>query len=172
MSNGSGPVDGFEQLSRPAKKGPSLKARAVAFLSRREYSRLELQRKLAAYVSDPADLEPLLNELERENWLSNERFVLGLVRRRAPLRGTARVIQELKQHDLSPAHIAAVREQLQQTELERARLVWQKKFGRAPAEAKEYARQFRFLAARGFSPECLRRILGDIDDIKNSPCHF
>jgi len=156
--------DDFEQLSRPARKGPSLKARAVAFLSRREYSRLELQRKLAAHAQDAAEVEQLLDQLERENWLSDERFAQSLIHRRASVRGAARIAQELKQHGLSPSRIADLREGLRQTELQRARAVWQKKFGQAPSDPKEYARQFRFLASRGFSPDCLRRILGEPDD--------
>jgi regulatory protein len=51
---------------------------------------------------------------------------------------------------------------LKETEPDRALEVWQKKFGHAPANAKEFARQYRFMASRGFSTDCIRRILGDI----------
>lgn len=156
--------DDFEQLVPKAKRpGPSLKARAVAMLSRREHSRIELARKLAPHVdpSDPAQLERVLDELERENWLSNERFAQNLVHRRASRKGAALVLQELRQHGLPDEQLADIRHQLQNTELQRATEVWQKKFGRAPADAKDYARQFRFMASRGFSPQCLRQILGE-----------
>ena len=163
--------DDFETLSTgdsegnsPKKKGPSLKARAIGILSRRENSRLELQRKLAAHASDPDELEQLLNDLERENWLSNERFAHSLVNRRASRQGASRIVQELRQHGLADEDIAGLNQQLRDTEVERARAVWEKKFGFPPAEPKDYARQFRFLASRGFSPECLRRILGDLPD--------
>ncbi len=162
-------VDDFETLSDqdadvdggPPKKGPSLKARAIAILSRRENSRLELQRKLAAYARSDDELEQLLNDLERENWLSNERFAQSLVNRRATRQGTSRIVQELRQHGLNDESIAGISQQLRGTEIDRARVVWEKKFGSAPVNAKEYAKQFRFLASRGFSAECLRRILGD-----------
>lgn len=156
--------DAGQEPPKPSKKGPSLKARAIAFLSRREHSRLELERKLAQYADTPSDLEQLLNQLERENWLSNERFAQALVHRRAPLQGTMRIVQELKQHGLANARIATLREQLRSTELERARAVWQKKFGQPAESVKDYARQFRFLASRGFSSDCLRHILGEFDD--------
>lgn len=162
--------DDFEQLSSsPSRKGPSLKARAVGLLSRREHSRLELARKLGAYVDpdNPGELEHLLNDLERENWLSNERFAQSLVHRRAPNKGAALIMQELRQHGLLDAQITDLREQLQNTELQRARAVWGKKFGHAPEDAKAYAKQFRFLASRGFSSNCLRQILGDLEDINN-----
>lgn len=164
---GSG-ADDFETLSNtspedvaPKKKGPSLKARAIAILSRRENSRLELQRKLAPHASNATELDELLNNLERENWLSNERFAQSLVNRRASRQGANRIVQELRQHGVADDDIAALNHQLRTTEVERARLVWEKKFGQAPTDAKAYAKQFRFLASRGFSPDCLRRILGD-----------
>src|SRR3546814_13630963 len=65
----------------------SLKARAVGFLSRREHSRLELERKLAPYAADAAELERVLDQLEREQWLSNQRFDQALVNRRAQRQG-------------------------------------------------------------------------------------
>lgn len=160
--------DDFEQMSSaPArKKGPSLKMRAVGLLSRREHSRIELARKLAPHTDpdNPGELESVLDALERENWLSNERFAQSLVHRRAPRKGAALVVQELRQHGLPDEQVAQISEQLKETEVQRARSVWQRKFNRPPADRADYARQFRFLASRGFSPDCLRRILGELDD--------
>ncbi len=168
--------DDFETLSSTdaddkglKKKGPTLKARAIAILSRRENSRLELRRKLAAHANDPEELEQLLNDLERENWLSNERFAQNLAHRRAARQGANRIVQELRQHDLGDECIAGLAQQLRDTEVQRARAVWEKKFGHPPADAKDYAKQFRFLASRGFSADCLRRILGDLPDELATP---
>ncbi len=47
-----------------------------------------------------------------------------------------------------------------QLEAERARAVWARKFGQPPADPREYARQYRFMAGRGFSADCIRRLLG------------
>lgn len=156
----------FEQLvSKTKRQGPSLKARAVALLSRREHSRIELARKLGPHADpdNPAQLEHVLDELERENWLSNERFAHSLVHRRASQKGAALVLQELRHHGLSDQQLSDIRHQLQSTEVQRATEVWKKKFGQAPENAKEYARQFRFLASRGFSSQCLKQILGQLD---------
>lgn len=158
--------DEFEQLVPKAQRqGPSLKARAVAILSRREHSRIELARKLAPHANpdDPSQLNNVLDELERENWLSNQRFAQSLVNRRAPRKGAALVLQELRQHGLTDEQLTDIRHDLQATEVQRATEVWQKKFGRPPADAKDYARQFRFLASRGFSARCLKQILGELD---------
>ena len=45
------------------------------------------------------------------------------------------------------------------TELERARGVWQRRFDALPADAKERAKQGRFLLARGFSGAVVGRVL-------------
>jgi len=156
----------FEQLApKPKRPGPSLKARAVSLLSRREHSRLELARKLASHVDpgNPQELEQVLDALERDNWLSNQRFAQNLAQRRGAQKGSALVLQELRQHGLSDDQLSSIRHDLQATELQRATEVWKKKFGSAPADAKEYARQFRFLASRGFSSSCLKQILGELD---------
>ena len=153
---------GDDQAGAPKRTGPSLKARAIGYMSRREHSRHELRRKLAPFTEDPNEIESLLNQLERENWLSNERFAQSLLNRRASRQGASRILSELRQHGVDDNAIANLGQQLQDTELERARAVWQKKFGQLPTNAKDYARQYRFLASRCFAAECLRRILGDI----------
>lgn len=141
--------------------GLSLKARAISLLSRREHSRSELRRKLAAHCEDAAELEQLLGWLESGGWLSQERFAESIVHRRASRHGVRRIMHELRQHELPEDIIADVADQLRSTELERARAVWAKRFDAPPIDAKEYARQARYLAARGFSHDCLRRILAD-----------
>ena len=57
----------------------SLKGRALRYLSQREHSRLELSRKLARYAEDTDDVDALLDLLEKNNWLSQERFAESLV---------------------------------------------------------------------------------------------
>ena len=153
---------GSDKAGASKKTGPSLKARAIAYLSRREHSRHELGRKLAPFAEGSQEIESLLDQLERENWLSNERFAQSLLNRRASRQGTSRILNELRQHGVDDSAIASMGQQLQDTELERARAVWEKKFGQLPSNAKDYARQYRFLASQGFAAESLRRILGDI----------
>ena len=144
-----------------SRKGPSLKARAIALLSRREHSRVELRRKLSRHCEDVAELDAVLAELERGGWLSEQRFADSVVHRRASRHGTRRILNELRQHDLPENTINAVEQQLRSTEFDRARDVWLRKYDAPPADAREYARQFRYMAARGFSSDCLRRILSE-----------
>jgi regulatory protein len=143
----------------------SLKARAVGYLSRREHSRAELSRKLAPHAESPEELTRLLDALERENWLSNDRFVDSLVHRRASRYGAARVMQEARTHQLDGEQLADLQDRLRATEVERARVVWQKRFGGPPASAEEKAKQIRFMMARGFSSAVVSRLIKDADAI-------
>lgn len=143
----------------------SLKGRALKYLAAREHSRAELLRKLAPHAEEPAEVERVLDELEARGLLSAERFVESLLHRRAARFGTARLRQELQQHKLPADAVAQAVEALRGTELERARAVWQRRFGGEPAaDAAERARQMRFLTARGFSSEVIRRVVRGGDD--------
>lgn len=142
----------------------SLKGRALAYLSRREYSRAELSRKLMPFADDADALEALLDALVREGWLSDARFAESVIHRRAARLGATRIVGELRRHAVGDTLIEEVNAQLRETELARARAVWQKKYGQLPATPTERARQARFLAARGFSMTIIGKILKGIDD--------
>jgi len=145
---------------------PSLTGRALRLLSQREHSRRELERKLARFEEQPGSLAAALDDLQAKGFISEERVIASVIHRRAGKLGTARVRQELLDKGLDPAAVADAVDQLRQTELERARAVWQKKFGTPPADASERARQSRFLSARGFSGQVIQRLLagGSEDD--------
>ncbi|MBR8211807.1 MULTISPECIES: recombination regulator RecX [Burkholderia] len=147
--------------SKPAR---SLKGRALGYLSRREYSRAELARKLAPYVDEGESIEPVLDALEQEGWLSDARFAESLVHRRASRVGVARIVSELKRHAVGDSLVEEVNAQLRETELTRAQAVWRKKFGALPQTPAERAKQARFLAARGFSSATIVKLLKVGDD--------
>jgi len=146
---------------RPAR---SLKGRALGYLSRREYSRAELARKLTPFAEESDALEPLLDDLEREGWLSDSRFAESLIHRRGSRVGASRIVSELKRHAVGQTLIEEASAQLRATELSRAQAVWHKKFGHLPETPAERAKQARFLAARGFSGAIIGKILKGIDE--------
>lgn len=138
---------------------PSLRERALGFLSRREYSRLELKRKLAPHVENESELETLLDDFVRRGWLSEQRFTEQIIHARSGKYGTRRIAHELKEKGISAEAVAALLPQLQEGELETARAAWAKKFGTLPADAKERAKQTRFLQGRGFSFPVIAKVL-------------
>ena len=160
----------------------SLQSRALAWLAQREHSGSELRRKLlrltqqraeCAESDDDADevaggaaddpsgkVEALLDWLEARAYLSDERFVESRLRVRAAGLGTRRIQGELARHGvkLDAQPLQALRD----SEIQRARLLWQRKFGCAPADERERARQMRFLAGRGFPGEVVRRVMSEV----------
>jgi regulatory protein len=156
-------------VKRPAL---SLKGRALAWLAQREHSRSELRTKLLRHLrnaenDDDADpdaiVEPLLDRLEQQGYLSDARFVESRVNARAARYGNLRIRQELSRHGV--ALTAGADQQLKETELTRACKVWQRKFGgEAAADAQDRAKQMRFLAARGFSADVIRTVVRGTDN--------
>jgi regulatory protein len=137
----------------------SLKARALRFLSMREHSRLELKRKLARHAEEGDDIDALLDFLEKNNWLSQERFAESLIHRKASRYGNSRVMAELQSHGVNGEALAELKSGLAESETARAVEVWQRKFGTVAQDAAERSKQMRFLMARGFSSSAVRAAL-------------
>lgn len=128
-------------------------------LARREHSRLELRRKLAPHAESAEQLDALLDELEAQRWLSNERFAEQLINGRGARFGLQRIRQELTQHRVDADTVAPLLDTLKQTERQRALEVWNKKFGSLPQDLAERGRQQRFLLQRGFSGDAVAWVL-------------
>ncbi len=141
------------------REKPSLKARALRYLAAREHSRQELARKLARHADEGDDVEAVLDWLQAQKFLSEERFAESLVHRRAARFGSARILSELQSHGLDESTVASLRSDLLAGESERAWEVWARKFGRPAADAAGAAKQMRFLQQRGFSHGAIQAVL-------------
>lgn len=150
--------------TEPLARVPSLKARALQALARREHTRAELQARLGPHAQDPAELQTLLDELEHRGWLSEARFVEQLTTVRRRKYGTARILHELKEKGVSAEALDDARRRLRAGELEAAREVRRRKFGDLPATSEARARQARFLAGRGFAAEIVHAALREPED--------
>ena len=166
-----------------AKPQRSLKSRALQLLAQRDQSRLELRRKLlrharaAAAEAAPADdsapegeaapdaeaeVETLLDWLQANGFLSDERFVDARVHAREARFGNLRIRGELAQHGVvAPAEVV---DALVASELARAAAVRERRFASAPVDAAGRAAQCRFLAQRGFTPEVIHRLMRQLRD--------
>lgn len=145
----------------------SLRARALQYLARREYSRAELRGKLLPHVQadddleqvSPVNLDALLDDFTSRGWLSDARAATQLVHAKRSRFGTQRITHELRQKGISESLISDALPQLKETELEAAREVWKKKFGTTSQDEKEKAKQVRFLQSRGFSLDAIFKVL-------------
>lgn len=151
--------DSLETSLKKKSQQPSLLARAIRFLSNREHSREELIRKLKPYAESIEEIEEVLKKLQAKDLQSDVRFAENLVRRRAERYGQLRIIQELKQNKIDSATSQELIEQLRVTEFDRAKELWERKFGEPASEPKELARQARYLASKGFSSEVVSKIV-------------
>jgi len=148
----------------------SVKGRALRYLAQREHSRAELERKLARAVQDlpqasaQAQISAALDELAAKGLLSEERTAQSVLLSQGRRFGTRRLRQTLQAKGLAPELVASTLQQARGTELERAREVWQRRFGQPPADAAERARQMRFMAGRGFESDVIRRVVQGADD--------
>ena len=143
---------------------PSLKGRALRLLSGREYSRLELERKLAAFEEEPGSLAVALDDLQAKGFISEQRVLESVVNRRSSKLGVTRIKQELQAKGLDAQAVADALHGLRATELDRAREVWRKKFGHPPDDAAQRAKQMRFLASRGFGGDTIHKVVSGGDD--------
>lgn len=151
--------------SRGRGVGPSLEARALRHLANREHSRAELMRKLGPHAESAEQLEALLDKLERLGYLSAERVVASVIHRKAARLGSARIRQELAAKGLNPADHGEALAALRASEFERAQQTWRRRFGEAaPGDARERARQARFLQSRGFPADIVTRIVRGLGD--------
>ncbi|MDZ4254543.1 MAG: regulatory protein RecX [Sulfuritalea sp.] len=136
-----------------------LRQQAIKLLARREHTRVELARKLAGFGTRE-EIEAVLADMEASQLQSDNRTAENYLRSNASRLGTSRLRHTLKTRGVAPEMIE---EQLAQAdlpdEIERARAAWSRKFSAAPADAKEWARQARFLQSRGFAGDVVRRLL-------------
>ena len=160
------------------KRGqPSIRAKLLNMLARREYSRVEIEQKARAWLKrqnslqadgllDEVDmceqihqLSAVLDEFERRGWLSDERFVESLMNQKAHRFGARRIEQELQAKGIAEHLSQEALEKLAESEFERARDVWDRKFKQLPRDSKEYQKQMRFMVYRGFSVGIVQKIL-------------
>lgn len=145
---------------------PSLGARALRALARREYGTQELRRKLAPHAEHAAELDALLQSLQAKGLLSDARAAASIARQKAARYGSARIQRDLLAKGLDRELVQSTLADLQQDEWQRAQAIWQARFGAqdmraldAPQRQKLRAKQARFMLARGFPMDMVRKLL-------------
>ncbi len=104
-------------------------------------------------------VELVLEQLAAAGLLNEARMAEAMLNARAPRFGERRLRQTMQQHGLEPALVDASLASVRDTELERARALWLRRFDGPGATPAERVRQMRFLVGRGFSSEVIRRVM-------------
>jgi regulatory protein len=131
-------------------------------LARREHARIELGRKLVARGYPERLIDEVLDALEAENLLSDQRFAEQFVLQRAARGyGPLKIRYELRKRGISDELATQNIESDPQRWCDRARAARRKRFGaERPEDIREQSRQARFLTQRGFEHEHIRFALG------------
>ena len=134
---------------------------AMQWLARREHSRRELQDKLIKKGCDAALATEVVNKMESEHLVSDDRFMESLIRvRRSKGYGPVRIQKELLEKGVESEAISNCLDVTGQGWLEDIRRVQRKKFGgKIPKSYAERARQARFLQYRGFTYDQIQQLL-------------
>ena len=123
----------------------------MRLLARREHSRVELARKLAAHVAEGDDMNAILDELAAKGWLSDVRFAEQSIRAKARRFGPRKLAYDLRAKGVDEASIAAGLKAAGVDGVSSIEKVWRSRFRAAPADVGEKQRQVRFLQGRGFA---------------------
>ena len=151
------------QKSKEPLSVGELKARAIRLLARREHSHAELLRKLSPHGS-LEDIESVLADLQRNNLQSDTRFAESYLRSYGERFGVAKLRHTLRSKGIASELVEAeLGSKDLPEETERAKAVWARKFAAAPEDARDWAKQARFLQSRGFSTDVIRRVLKEME---------
>jgi len=125
----------------------------------REHSRKELKDKLAKkeYAED-VDINKLLDELEKSDYLSDKRFTESFIRYRVSRgQGKVKITNELQNRGVSTLLINDALRNAEVDWYQLARQIKVRKFGEVtPADYTEKTKQMRFLLGRGFDSEMIK----------------
>ena len=135
----------------------AVRSAALRLLARREHSAAELENKLLRAGYAPSLIGDVLSDLQGRNWLSDARFAQAYAQARIGRGyGPLAIRAELRRRGIEDAP-APVLQADWQARIEQVR---RKRFGPAvPKDLKERARQARFLQARGYTQEQIRKVL-------------
>lgn len=141
----------------------SLKAKALYYLAKRDYTYKELLLKLKTYSQDIEVINTLLDELKQKGWLSEERYIVNYIESKSKKYSLLKIKHTLQQKTDNIQLIEEILAKSQIDEYKTALSIWQKKFGFIPLATKDVAKQARFLQSRGFSFQTIKKILNNID---------
>ncbi len=137
------------------------KASAMASLAMREHSVLELKHKLLRKDFPEDIVLSLLDDLQQQNLLSNERFAEVYWRQRAGKGfGPIKISHELQQKGLDDKLIECGLLESEVDFYEVIEQVYKKKYAGKPyRDVKEKAKRQGFLFRRGFSTDYIKTVL-------------
>lgn len=148
-----------ERKSRASQKWTPM-ARAVAMLSRREHSQVELIQKLTAKGVDEEEARKAVEELKALDLQSDERFLESKVRQRVGGGyGPKRALVELSGHGLDEAEVEQAVERPGEAWTQGAYDLIERRYGESPLPFELRQKALGLLVRRGFSFEKAQQVI-------------
>lgn len=146
-----------------AKGEINLKAKAMYFLARREYSYKELFIKLCKYTDNTDEVVIAINQLKDMGYLSDERYIKSYLNSKSRKSGLTKIKYNLQLQVDNKDLIEKILQENPIDEYQVAKELWEKKFGSTVAlDKNQLAKQIRFLQSRGFSFTTINKIIKTI----------
>ena len=163
------------RVARAQKPPRTLKAQAVAYLARREYSRTELRSRLLKGDVSGEAVDAALDELAAAGLLSDARFAHAVVRQKSGAYSRRAISETLKAKGMTADEAAGALAGHEIDDADAMVALWRRRFAAAPRNDREKARQVRFLQSRGFALSAIFRLLRNPpvaeDDESDLPQH-
>ena len=140
----------------------ALVSAALKLLSRRDYSRSEFISKLTSAEFGKDDVEAAAEWCQEQGFLNETRFAESASRRLGAKFGSKRVAQTLRQKGVAEDQVSAAVLALNESEQDRARALWARKFGKVAESADEKSKQIRYLQSRGFSFAIIKLVISGL----------
>lgn len=159
-------VDSLDSVAAVSGKpeNKTLVSAALKLLSRRDYPRTEFIRKLVSAEFDKADVEAAADWCHAQGFLNESRFAEATSRRLGAKFGAQRVAHTLRQKGVAEDQISAAISTLKESEHDRARALWTRKFATVAGSADEKSKQIRYLQSRGFSFAIIKQVIAGTGD--------
>ncbi|HEX7271155.1 MAG TPA: regulatory protein RecX [Casimicrobiaceae bacterium] len=148
-------------MTRRGSAATSPKERAVRLLARREFARAEIEQRLVAEGFARSDIDAALDELATLGYLSDARYARALARQKAGRYSSRNIAKELRAKGVDAQTIEAAMADAEIDDAAALASLWTRRFGHAPGDEREKARQVRFLQARGFALSAILKLLRD-----------
>jgi regulatory protein len=142
-----------------------IKRLAMRCLARREYSKHELTQKLFRQSFESSDIEGVLQDLIKKDFLSDERFADLIIRSRiSALCGPFKIKIELQEKGVDEATVETLLAHYEVDWYSLARKAKEKRFGAAePEDSKALSKQIRYLKNKGFYQEHISGLFSAAD---------
>lgn len=148
-----------QKTQRPGLTGSRLRSYAFAVLTRKEYSKADLIKKLALYAEHQDEVIQLVDELARENYQSDQRVAEMIVRSQMRKgKGPNRIKLALNAKKIDKA---LVQDDMKEVDwYEEAYQLKVKKYGtEVSKDPRIKAKQIRFLQYRGFEMDAIMKAI-------------